>query len=259
MIAANLATYPPRFKTLLNVLKTLSPQVDVINLVLNEYESVPELISQFENVNPVIPMHDTKDAGKFYTDVMEMEYVLLVDDDISYPPDYADKTITRFNYFCQDSGLGGYHGSIYQKPSFPQGVRILKRFIKYYARPSLVARYRKVFPYYSNVKDAFHVDQIGTGTGVMRGADIPPYNFMKTSQKFVDVRLANWCFKCGMTKICLPRTKDWMSSPDELMNSVDETICESFTRKMPAHVSTEIREFAFKNSCVGDYIMNGVQ
>lgn len=251
MIVANLATYPPRSKALFGVLNSLASQVDCINLILNEYEIVPDIISRFENINAVIPKHDTKDAGKFYCHTSEADYVLLVDDDIIYPQNYVQKTISNFNSLDNHNVIAGYHSSIYQRPPFPKDFTNLKRFIKYYIEPNLIVHYRKIFHYSTGIERPIFVDQIGSGTVIMRGKDMPPYDYMKTSQKFVDVRLAKWCFERDIARVCLPRTDGWLASYDKNGEIFEETIYRNFTKTKQPHVAKEIRKFAFKTPAVG--------
>lgn len=105
------------------VIAMISPQVDRLNVVLNQYQTVPVELARYPNVVPVIPEDDLKDTGKFYPDVREAKYVMLIDDDIFYPPDYVSKTVSRFETLPLQKCMGGYHGSLYFRPSIRQMVR----------------------------------------------------------------------------------------------------------------------------------------
>ena len=95
MIVANLATYPPRRDGLLKVVASLSPQVDRLNVVLNEYAGTVGELAAYGNVEQILPPADLKDTGKFWPDCRGAEFVFLVDDDILYPPDYVAQTLER--------------------------------------------------------------------------------------------------------------------------------------------------------------------
>ncbi|MDA1155039.1 MAG: hypothetical protein O2873_09865 [Proteobacteria bacterium] len=96
---------------------------------------------------------------------------------------------------------------------------------------------------------------MATNAAIMRGKDVPPYDYMKTSQKFVDVRLAKWCFERGIPRICLPRSNGWLGSSSEVLGiAYDETIHKGFTRTHPTHVADEIYEFAFKTPNIGKLV-----
>ncbi len=254
-IIANLATYPPRGGFLPRVVASIAPQVDQLNLVLNEHTSVPEFLSEYKNIRPIIPDHDTKDAGKFLPACAQSEYVLLIDDDIIYPSDYVAMSIARMRKLGRGRYLGGYHASIYRRPFLrPVSVRSFKSNVRFVMLKSSIARFRKVFPFTDRLPDYMIVDQIGSGTAIMRGSDMPPYEFMKTSQKFVDVRLARWCFEQDITVVGLPRQKGWLRNSVSEGFTFEETIYSDFTRKNVRHVSNEIRKFAFKRCDVGKAI-----
>lgn len=239
MIVATLATYPPRRSNLLPVVQALDPQVDRLHVVLNQYEeALPELES-FESVRQIVPDYDTKDVGKFYSDVSDADYVLTVDDDLIYPEDFVSKTIERFEALGEGRFLGGYHASLYQRASFSWSPKKLLKWFRY--SDACIADYRRIFHFYKGLEDPVVVDQIATNASIMRGADFPPHDYMRGSQKFVDVRLAKWCFERGIRPVALPRIAGWL---DEVR--FEETIYRGFTRSNPPHVAEEIWTYAFQ-------------
>lgn len=252
MILANLATYPPRAAFLPNVVDAVSPQVDQLNIVLNEYEAVPEFLSQYKNVNAIIPDHDTKDAGKFYPDCSQAEYVFLIDDDIVYPIDFVTLSVARMQALEAGRYLGGYHCSIYRRPALrPISVKSLKANIRFRVSPSHIARFRQVLNSGSGMSNSVFVDQVATNAAILSGRDMPPYEFMKTSQKFVDVRLARWCYEKGISRVSLPRKSGWLRPSASEGVSFEETIFDDFTQKHHKNVAQEIMSFAFKDNRVG--------
>ncbi|MBD3679359.1 MAG: hypothetical protein HUJ27_13305 [Rhodobacteraceae bacterium] len=239
MIVANLATYPPRRSNLLHVVQALAPQVDRLNVILNEFDSeLPEL-DAFETVRQILPNYDTKDVGKFYPNVSDADFVLLVDDDLLYPDDYVAKTIERFEALGKGRYLAGYHASLYQLPAVSVSPKKMWKWLKF--REDRIADHRKVFVFYKGLPKAVVVDQIASGTAIIRGADMPPHEYMQGSQKFVDVRLAKWCFEQGIRPVAMPREAGWIGQV-----RFEETIYHGFTRQNPAHVAEEIWSFAFK-------------
>lgn len=239
MIVANLASYPPRRDRLEAVVASIAPQVGRVNLVLNEYAGPLQELEKFGNVNQIIPTEDTKDVGKFYPDVSDADFVLMIDDDLVYPSDYVERTVARFTQLGDEPFCAGYHASLYEKPRFSLIPRKLKKYLAYDA--ARIADFRKVFVFYKEQPQAVIVDQVATNAAIMRGKDFPPYSYMAGSQKFVDVRLAKWCFEKGITPIALPKTANWFERID-----YDETIYEGFTKQNPPHVSEEIMTYAFK-------------
>lgn len=252
MIIANLATYPPRADFLPNVVDAISPQVHQLNIVLNEYDTVPEFLSGYKNVNAIIPDHDTKDAGKFLPDCTQADYVLLVDDDIVYPSDFVALSIARMRALGPGRFLGGYHCSIYRRPALcPISISSIKANIRFWVSPHQIARFREVLHFGHSVSNSVIVNQIGSGAAILRGSDMPPYAFMRSSQKYVDVRLARWCFEQGIVCVNLPRERDWLRLSDSEGIEFEETIYRDFTLKHHKHVAKEIRAFAFKDRRVG--------
>lgn len=252
MIVANLATYPPRLKFLPRVVERIAPQVDCLNIVLNEYESVPDVLHNHDNVNAIIPPHDTKDAGKFYPECSHAEFVLMIDDDVVYPGDFVVRSVERMKSLGSGRYLGGYHCSIYRRPALrPLSIRSVKSNIRFFISPHHIARFREFSHFGHTISDPVIVDQVGSGAAIMRGADLPPYDFMKTSQKFVDVRLARWCHENGIVRVTLPREKGWLRPSSSEGVDFEETIVHSFTEKHHKHVAKEIRSFAFKDGRVG--------
>ena len=253
MIVANIATYPPRRDSLAKVVNAIAPQVDQVNVVLNQYEGIPDEISQIEKVNPIIPPEDTKDVGKFYPDISGAKYVMMFDDDILYPADYVEKTVSRFEALGDHPIIGSYHGSIYRRPVFSKrGDRkkagkasfgLLGRLIEYplelRSYRTRLADFRDVCIFYRGQDAPIIVDQIASGVAILKAADFPPYSYMAGSQKFVDVRLARWAFERGLTGVTLPREKDWLRPI-----RYEETIFNDFTEKNPEHVNAEIEVFA---------------
>lgn len=255
MIAANLATYPKRLSFLPHILRAVAPQVDIMNVVLNEFSAPPDFMSEHSNVNAIIPDHDTKDVGKFFPDVSGSEYLFLIDDDIIYPADYVESTLKSFMSLESDRLIGGYHCSIYSRPRFSLeggGYRgKLRELANYYRRPNEIARYRKFLAFEFGQDQPLFVDQIGSGTAVMRSVDRPPYEFMRTSQRFVDVRLARWCFERRIARVSLPRPAGWILPSEAAGVSFEETIFRDFTENHEAHVAQEIRAYAFRDPKVG--------
>jgi len=244
---------------MLQVVRSIAPQVDRMNVVLNEYEDIPEDLATIPNVLPIIPDEDTKDVGKFYPDVSDAQYVLLVDDDIVFPDTYVRETIARFQALGSKGFIGCYHGSVYLKE--PPQPRPVKRFLRALKRsvsgagnadatcPSARAHpadQRKVFTFSRRLDAATIVDQAGTGVTILQGSDMPEYAVMQDSQNFVDVRLARFAFERGLVTVCLPRAKGWLKPI-----RYEETIYHGFTQTNPKHVDDEILTFAYKNNRVG--------
>jgi hypothetical protein len=240
-VVANLATYPPRADSLMRVIAAIAPQVDRLNVILNEYVGVPDKWDAPDNVVPILPPRDLKDTGKFWPDVSDAEWVVLIDDDLRYPADYVSTSLARIDACAMPKAVYGYHGVYYRKP----GLKRLQ-FWKYPAlSPATVMRYRRAHTYWNTLDQPVQVDQLGTGTVFLRGAHMPDFDYMASSQKFVDVRFALWAHEQHLACVCLPRPRNWLTGED-----FEETIYD-FTQSNPGHVAEEIWQFAYKNPEVG--------
>lgn len=240
MIVANLATYPPRAHRLEAIVSALAPQVDLLNIVLNEHRSVPDSLPRRANVRPIVPDLDYKDVGKFHPQVAADDLVFLVDDDLNYPPDYVDATRRRIEALGSAPCVYGYHGTIYAKPSFGLSPKRLGRWLRY--GPDRILEGKQLYWFRHALAQATIVDQIGTGTAALFGRSMPPMDYMLSSRKFVDVRLARWCFERSIEMVCLPRAEGWLTEERQADRIYD------FTRRNPPEVAAEVASFAFRNA-----------
>ena len=89
-----LATYPGRLENLPIMLESVAPQFDEIHVVLNEFtKRQQQALPKLDNVHYEIPGDDLKDTGKFWRKPGADEYVFLMDDDLTFPPDYVESMI----------------------------------------------------------------------------------------------------------------------------------------------------------------------
>jgi hypothetical protein len=178
-------------------------------------------------------------VGKFLPDVRDAAYVFLIDDDLIYPDDFISRTIAAFEALGSGRYVGGYHGSLYRKPAFSLKPKRFHRWLTY--RSDVVAAHRMKVQVHQPLAAPLVVDQIATKAAILRGEDMPPYDYMEGSQKYVDVRLARWCFERGIRPVLLPRPGGWIGEIQ-----FDETIFGTFTRTNPPEVAAEIMQYAFK-------------
>ncbi len=239
MIVANLATYPARRDRLNKVVESIYRQVDFVNIVLNEYAEIPSDLHNIPNINFIFPPYDLKDVGKFYPDTTSADYIFLLDDDIIYPPDYVARSILHLNAAPYERCVGGYHATTYVKPYLRFRFSGIRNFLNF--SRLRILRFRKTWHFMRAASGIIAVDEIGTGTAVLRKTEMPPFSYMDGSQKFVDVRFAKWCFENAITPLCLPRPDNWFA---ELEN--EATLWTGFTKKSPQYVIDEIKTYAYR-------------
>ena len=235
MIRAHMATYPRRRETLAQSVASIASQVDRVFLVLNQFSEIPPEIAAIGNVEPIIPDEDLKDLGKFLPVPKADDLVFLTDDDLLYPPDYVRSTLAAAERIGLGDAVFGYHGSIYSDVDVRGAMG------------------RRIFGFRQTVLATTCVDQLGTGAVLALGKNIAPFSFMRGSQKFVDVRYAKWLQARGVDCWCLAHRKGHIGEI-KMPDGPAETIHANFTRRSPAHVVAEIREFAGKSAKVGTLI-----
>jgi len=240
MISARMATFPARRMRLRKALTQLTPQVDEIRLCLNEYDSIPEEISDIPKVYPAIPDVDLKDVGKFMFDANDKDEVFLVDDDIDYPEDYVYRTRQAArNAAALDNAVFGYHGTVYRRIHIKRRVinAALGRGLGPYPPGSL----KDLYSFHKELTHARIVSQLGTGTVYCLGANLPDIRTMSGSEQRVDVRMAAWAARTGRRMIALPRTANWIPTTEDN----DSSIYHKFTQYLPQELICEIESFGF--------------
>lgn len=219
---AQVATYPGRLANLPVMLESVAPQFDEIHVVLNEFtKRQQQKLPRLDNVHYEIPPEDLKDTGKFWRTPGQGEYVFLMDDDLTFPPDYVEKLIDFHRRLPTSRAVVGLHGVIYS--DLFEGApasRFVAKFDKALDKPILV-------------------NQLGTGVLMLPGELMPPFEFMRTSQRFVDVRFARYCHENNIGLVCVPRTAGWVVDQEP-----EESIFLTYTRERQSEQLPEIIQFA---------------
>ena len=219
---AQVATYPGRLANLPVMLESVAPQFDEIHVVLNEFtKRQQQKLPRLDNVHYEIPPEDLKDTGKFWRTPGQGEYVFLMDDDLTFPPDYVEKLIDFHRRLPTSRAVVGLHGVIYS--DLFEGApasRFVAKFDKALDKPILV-------------------NQLGTGVLMLPGELMPPFEFMRTSQRFVDVRFARYCHENNIGLVCVPRAAGWVVDQEP-----EESIFLTYTRERQSEQLPEIIQFA---------------
>lgn len=98
MIVGGMATIPDRIDTLEMVLDSIVPQLDLLELALNGFRSVPYFIGKYSNVVTTLTTNDKGDANKFLRiDDYRNHYYFSLDDDLIYPTNYISTYIEKID------------------------------------------------------------------------------------------------------------------------------------------------------------------
>lgn len=232
---------------MLSVVAAIAPQVDRLNVVLNEYGEAPPALANHSNVVVLLPPEDLKDTGKFLPETSEKDWVFLIDDDIAYPTDYVSRSLRRAQSFDDGATIFGYHGSIYEKPRLAPSWKAIRRKLSY--RPEYAQSYRRNQTFYRKLEHPLIVDQLGTGLAFARHRNLPDFSYMRGSATFVDVRYARWCHEQSARMVCLPRAENWLTPIRH-----EDSIFEQFTKQHRQNVAQEVLSFAYRRAEVGTYL-----
>lgn len=195
-----MATMPTRAHTLEKALATIAPQVDTLFLYLDKHESVPAGLGAWRNVVPLLPRDHGQwaGAGKFLGLRVAAApcFYLCFDDDILYPPNYADRLVRAILRY-RGRAVVGIHGAIF-KPPFRSYLN--DRWGTNFKRRLLFNR---------------RVDLLGTGTAAFHSSflrfDIKDWPY----HRMLDLDLAMEAARQGLPMIALRRRKRFLQAIEE--------------------------------------------
>lgn len=218
-VYAGMATMPTRGQTFRLAVNSILPQVDRLFLFLDRFPDTAEL------PHPKITLLRSQDFGDLRANgklfglslVKEPAYFLTVDDDILYPPNYAETMV--FHLAKLGAGnVAGLHGSQLNR----------NEFNSYRCDRLVVHRDRRLEKY-------CYVDIVATCSAVFRTQEL---HFDVREWKLtnmVDLHFAIECQKRGLKRIAVPRERKWVQT---LGSSQNDSI---YTRlKRDDSVQTEI-------------------
>lgn len=117
-ITASMAAVPWREDLLQRVVESLLPQVDRLNIYLNEWKEIPGFLKH-SKINAVMSQNevgDLGDKGKFYWCEKITGFHLTVDDDILYPENYVEQLLHGLSRYPKS--VVSYDGTILNYPEF---------------------------------------------------------------------------------------------------------------------------------------------
>lgn len=188
-----IATMPDRIEGLLDVIHSLSPQVDKMYIWLNGHKEVPKV--PYDNV--IFHRSDTNDGDIVKMKILEMIdkdeefYYFTCDDDIVYPPDYIEHNIKHY----EPGSIQSSHANKYA--SFP---------ISDYTKSDVSGYY---FGAFIPNKDRVHL--VGTGVAMMDHtvARQIPYNDF-ASNNMLDLWVSSWAWTNEIPMYVIPHERWWL-------------------------------------------------
>jgi len=227
---AHMATFPARAESLPRAVASVAPQVDELHLVLNEYDRIPGWLARHPNVRAVLPERDVKALGKFYPRPAAADRVFLVDDDLEYASDYCDVMEAEADRLGWEGRVFGVHGSI-----------LSERRILFWRRR------RRLFYYGKSLRHSVYVDQLGTGTVLALGRNLPAHHELSGGETMADATYARWCHDRGLDRVAVARRRGLIRT----IRVEGPSIYSRHNAHLPPRLVAEQARFAGKSPRIG--------
>ena len=217
---ATIATLASRVETFRQVLPVIHPQVDHVFVYLDGYESPPSFLQDFDRIS----IYRAEDVGDLHCSSRFLclqhldapTVVVVVDDDIVYPPDYVDRLAEALHQ-AEEPALIGVHGRIFTPPH------------RSYVHDATA------FQFASQLAQPCHVHELGMGTCafVSSHLDIDPRGWDRTDMD--DIVVAIEAQRRGLPRIVVAREAGWLKvlakrQPDSIWVSVQKDEAEHSRR-----------------------------
>lgn len=193
MITVKIASIPERISQLEATIESFLKKVDSIQVYLNNYTSIPSFLNHKKIcVFTSQEYGDIGDIGKFYQIEQQNGYILTVDDDLIYPPDYVDSMVRKIDFY-QRKALICVHGNILPK----------QKMTSYY-------KDKQGVHFEKELESDIKVDVPGTGTLGFHTEKIKISQQIFLSPNMSDIWLAVHAKKNDISIISLERANDWV-------------------------------------------------
>mgnify|MGYP000308345485 CR=1 FL=1 len=203
-IYAFMATYQGGFQHVGDTIRTLLNQTKSIRKIILHVNSKkrPPRLPKDSRLEVIQSSNNIADNGKF-AHLSNIEgYILTVDDDINYPPDYVEKMVNEVNIHERKS-IVGVHGA-----SLPFGPAL--------SRWSQYKNQRRSHIFSQEHASRIQVDILGTGTVAFHSSlGFPDGNSMNTL-KMVDLHFATWAMQNQIPMRLVPRNRNWLNEFEDI-------------------------------------------
>lgn len=198
-VLAALATIPSRERFLPRVLASLRPQVDVLCVYLNTYTDAPACVRELADHYVCDPENKGAEAKLFWSNKPSFSpaeddgfFYLSCDDDLVYPPNYAD-TMCREVDRWSGRAIVTCHGRVY-RPDATHWSHVI---------PSSVGLF------YKRVNGGWWVNYSGTGVMAFHTGRVPVPN-QWSQRNILDAQLAVWAQRERVPMWLAPHDARWI-------------------------------------------------
>lgn len=202
-VIACMATFPPRYEMAKRTARDLAKQVDELHLYVNN--RVTDDLSWLHhippNINPIIGSKTVGrlgDVGKFFPlqYIPRKAHVLLVDDDINYPANYAERMVRKIHLYDK-SYVVGVHGC-----NLPN-----ENVSSYYRNGQL-----KKVHFHKSLNHDRPVHLLGTGTAAFYKQRVGIKLDYFETQNMADIWLARYCQDKNIGMMMVSRDRTWLTA-----------------------------------------------
>lgn len=228
-VSGSMASTWLRESALHAAVNSLAPQVDHLNVYLNDYDVVPSFLLQ-----PYISVvqsqssagkGDIGDIGKFFwCNEVKTEYHVTVDDDIVYPDDYVKKMLAFRQSFAGPTVVGVHGIRIIEESLAPSDPHV--RGQGYYGS-------RKVWMAVEKVPRPVFVHILGTGTILYKFDDFGVIDIDRVFQhpNMADIWLGGLAQTLKIPMVVIPHDANWIR---EVPGTFEQSIYKKSTKRRRA-------------------------
>ena len=200
---AAIATMASRIETFKEVLPTIHQQVDHMFVYLDGYGAPPDFLGMFDRIT-VSKAEDLHVSSRLLCiqQLSAPAVVVIVDDDIIYPPDYVSRLVVHLQRL-DGKAIVGVHGRIFRPP-----------YESYLRDATMMHFTHRLFQRYQ-----VHELGVGTCAFISSNFDIDPREWDRCDIN--DITVAIEAERRGLKRVVVPRRAGWLKAyaenqPDSL-------------------------------------------
>ncbi len=230
-----MATIPSRESAMEEAVTSLVDQADKLLIYLNGYKNIPDFIWELhlqEKLDYILdPIGASAAAAKFFWAGQVQGYYFTCDDDIIYPTDYVEKTITRLKDYSYKSVVS-YHGKNYSVIS--SDVRSDRTYLTKFEDAQLQDK---------------RVHVLGTGVCAFHSKILNGYDAYHACLKLprsMDLAFSMFLRKQNIKKITLMRKQGWIIANPKVSHGLNEQ------KQLNKSIKSRANEFLVKHNPIID-------
>jgi len=189
-ISGHMASFPDREQSLPLAIASIATQVDELHLFLNNGMVLPDL-SHYPNITIHRSSEDLKDVGKYASMNNVVGYLVVIDDDILYPPDYVSRLLVEVELLNREAVVGVH------------GIR--------YSRTEPHPHENRIVSHFTSAASGFWADALGAGTIGFHSDTITFSREDFPTGGVGDISVASKCLGAGVPLWCLARQSGWLN------------------------------------------------